>query len=157
MRFLERNGYDVVYSSSIDTARNPARLREFRVFLSVGHDEYWSRETYDAVEGARNAGINLMFLGANAAYWGVRLEADAQGVPNRRVVTYKQMLDLDPLGKTPHAAGMWRLRPLRRPEAALIGIQYDSMSGDLDMVVHNVTCCTTRSVHDALRWMRCEE
>ena len=140
VRFLERNGYDVVYSSSIDTARNPARLREFRVFLSVGHDEYWSRETYDAVEGARNAGINLMFLGANAAYWGVRLEADAQGVPNRRVVTYKQMLDLDPLGKTPHAAGMWRLRPLRRPEAALIGIQYDSMSGDLDMVVHNCNC-----------------
>ena len=141
VRFLERNGYDVVYSSSIDTARNPARLRQFRVFLSVGHDEYWPRETYDAVEGARNAGINLMFLGSNAAFFGARLEADAQGVTNRRVVCYKGWsFRLDPLGKTPHATDMWRLPLMRRPEAALIGISYDSMSNDLDMVVHNCSC-----------------
>ena len=140
VRFLERNGYDVVYSSSIDTARSPARLRQFRVFLSVGHDEYWPRETYDAVEGARNAGINLMFLGSNTAYWGARLEADAQGVPNRRVVSYKMMSYLDPLRNTPHATGMWRLKLMRRPEAALTGISYDSMSRDLDMVVHNCSC-----------------
>ena len=42
VRWLERNGYDVSYSSGIDTDRIGAELLEHNVFMSVGHDEYWS-------------------------------------------------------------------------------------------------------------------
>ncbi len=42
VRWLERNGYDVSYSTGVDSERLGAELREHRAFLSVGHDEYWS-------------------------------------------------------------------------------------------------------------------
>ena len=45
IRFLEQNGYDVSYVSGLDTDRRPGNLiTNHKVFLSVGHDEYWSQE-----------------------------------------------------------------------------------------------------------------
>lgn len=139
VRFLERNGYNVLYTTNIDTHTNAARLRQFRAFLSVGHDEYWTKEIYDNVEAARNAGVNLAFLGANNAYWGTRLEPDAKGVAHRRVVSYKYFQNLDPQAGTNRATERWRMAPLNRPEAALIGVQYDYNTVDLDMVVWDCT------------------
>ena len=42
IRLLERNGYDVSYISGDRHRPAGARLLNHRVFLSVGHDEYWS-------------------------------------------------------------------------------------------------------------------
>ena len=42
VRWLERNGYDVSYTTGVDTDRRGAELLEHHAFLSVGHDEYWS-------------------------------------------------------------------------------------------------------------------
>ncbi len=43
IRWLEANGYNVSYASGIDTdRRGSAALKTHKVFLSVGHDEYWS-------------------------------------------------------------------------------------------------------------------
>ncbi len=56
IRFLESNGYDVSYISGIDTDRFGAELLEHDVFLSVGHDEYWSGQQRANVEAARDAG-----------------------------------------------------------------------------------------------------
>ncbi|MEO8681655.1 MAG: N,N-dimethylformamidase beta subunit family domain-containing protein, partial [Vicinamibacterales bacterium] len=42
VRFLEKNGYSVSYFSGADTDRYAAKLLQHRLFLSVGHDEYWS-------------------------------------------------------------------------------------------------------------------
>jgi hypothetical protein len=42
-------------------------------FLSVGHDEYWSKPMRDAAEQARDAGVHLAFVEANAIYWQVRV------------------------------------------------------------------------------------
>ena len=46
-------------------------------FLSVGHDEYWSKAMLDNVTAARDAGVNLGFFGSNTAYWQVRFEPSA--------------------------------------------------------------------------------
>ena len=43
VRFLERNGYDVSYIAGVDTDRRGNLLKNHKAFLSVGHDEYWSR------------------------------------------------------------------------------------------------------------------
>jgi N,N-dimethylformamidase beta subunit-like protein len=40
IRWLESNGYDVSYSTGIDTDRRGAELLEHKAFLSVSHDEY---------------------------------------------------------------------------------------------------------------------
>ena len=42
VQWLERNGYDVSYFTSVDAARNPSLITNHKIYLSVGHDEYWS-------------------------------------------------------------------------------------------------------------------
>jgi len=41
-RWLEANGYDVSYIAGADTDRNGALIKQHKIFMSVGHDEYWS-------------------------------------------------------------------------------------------------------------------
>ena len=86
VHWLEHMGYDVSYSTDVDTHTNGDRLLSYRGFLSVGHDEYWSMPMFDAAAAARDAGTNLAFFGANAVYWQVRFEAATDGTPNRTMV-----------------------------------------------------------------------
>jgi hypothetical protein len=52
VRFLEREGYDVTYTTDVDTHERGHLLTKHKAFLSVGHDEYWSWEMRDNVEAA---------------------------------------------------------------------------------------------------------
>jgi hypothetical protein len=122
--WLERSGYDVSYSTDIDTHTDGRNLLNHKAFLSVGHDEYWSRAMYDAATTARDSGVGLGFFGANAAYWQMRLGADRNGVPNRVMVCYKDTT-LDPV-KDLTTTVRWRDKWLNRPEQQLIGIQFSS-------------------------------
>ena len=102
VRWLERNGYDVSYSSGVDTDRRGEELLEHRVFLSVGHDEYWTGQQRRNVEAARAAGMHLAFFSSNEVFWKVRWEEsiDGSGTPYRTFVTYKETQDhrkLDPV------------------------------------------------------------
>ena len=130
VRWLERNGYDVSYSSGIDTDRRGAELLEHRAFLSVGHDEYWSGAQRANVEAARAAGVHLGFFSGNEVFWKTRWENSIAGTstPNRTLVTYKETHDngkIDPLPLT--WTGTWRdprFSPPAdggRPENALTG------------------------------------
>jgi N,N-dimethylformamidase beta subunit-like protein/VCBS repeat protein len=65
VRWLERQGYDVAYVSDVDVHQG-VDLSQARVFLSVGHNEYWSGAMRDHVEHARDAGLNLAFFGSDA-------------------------------------------------------------------------------------------
>src|SRR6185503_5370197 len=42
VRWLESNGYDVSYTTGLDNDRRGELIKNHKVFLSVGHDEYWS-------------------------------------------------------------------------------------------------------------------
>lgn len=64
--WLEREGYDVAYCSNLDLHADPGLLHNCRVFVSVGHDEYWTRTMYDNAAAARDAGVSLLFLCGNA-------------------------------------------------------------------------------------------
>ncbi|MFO1220340.1 MAG: DUF6605 domain-containing protein [Burkholderiaceae bacterium] len=131
VRFLERDGYEVLYSTNIDTHTKPKRLRDFKGFLSVGHDEYWTSAMYDAIQNARDRGVNLAFLGANTAYWAIRLEPSTSGDPRRTIAAFKYWPQLDPKPNDP--TKMWR--QMNRPESALVGVQYDydPFNGDIVM------------------------
>src|SRR5207249_5352237 len=114
IRWIERMGYDVTYSTDVDTHTNGAALRNHRALLSVGHDEYWSKEMRDAAEGARDAGVNLAFFGANAVYWQVRFEASGSGLANRVIVCYKDAIKDPVQGAT--TTVLWRQAPVNLPE-----------------------------------------
>src|SRR5207302_2158392 len=96
VRWLEKSGYDVTYSTDVDTATNGSELLNHKAFFSTGHNEYWSSEMFSAAENARDAGVNLAFFGADPAYRQIRYEASAAGVPNRVIVFYKDV-NLDPV------------------------------------------------------------
>ena len=76
IRWMEREGYDVEYVCDTDVHRDPELLLEYAVAASVGHDEYWSVNQYDAFVDARKSGTNLAFLGGNICYWRVFYEDD---------------------------------------------------------------------------------
>jgi Ricin-type beta-trefoil lectin domain/Immunoglobulin I-set domain/Bacterial Ig domain len=137
VRFLEANGYDVSYSTGVDTDRNGSLITQHKVFLSVGHDEYWSGGQRASVEAARAAGVNLAFLSGNEVFWKTRWEPSIDGTntPYRTLVCYKETATngtyprsaIDP-ADPPTWTGMWRdgrFSPPAdggRPENALTGM-----------------------------------
>ncbi|WDR02951.1 DUF4082 domain-containing protein [Devosia algicola] len=137
IRFLEQNGYDINYISGIDTASNAAQLLNSKIFLSVGHDEYWSSDQRSNVEAARDAGVNLSFWSGNEVYWETRWEAsiDGTGTPYKTLVTYKEIWDnenSDVNGTT----STWRDPVLGsgNPENALTGTMFTVDSYRLDAI-----------------------
>src|SRR5690606_13611036 len=85
-------GYDISYTTNTDIARDGAKILQHKVFLSVGHDEYWSAEQRAAVEAARDAGVHLAFFSGNEVYWKTRWEnsVDGNNTPFRTLVCYKE-------------------------------------------------------------------
>jgi hypothetical protein len=110
-RWIEANGYNVSYFSGVDTDRRGAEILEHRVFLSVGHDEYWSGAQRANVEAARNAGVHLAFFSGNTMFWKTRWEnsIDGSGTAYRTLVCYKEThtnAKIDPLPDV--WTGTWR-------------------------------------------------
>ena len=142
LRWMEMSGYDVTYSTDIDTHLNGSSLLNYRGVLSMGHDEYWSKPMYDAFVAARDAEVNLAFFGANANTTQVRFESSSSGVPNRVVVCYRDA-NLDPVTDQSLKTVAWRSMVLNRPEQTLIGVQYtgrppwDPLTGWATYVVTN--------------------
>ena len=141
VRWLENKGYDVTYSTDIDTHANGAELLRHKAFFSAGHDEYWSNEMYDAAQTARDAGVNLAFFGANAVYWQARFEASAGGAANRVMVCYKNA-SIDPV-QGPTTTLLWRDHVLNRPEQGLMGVMFTSEVA----TGHNVPYVVTNSAN----------
>jgi len=125
VRWLEQKGYDVTYSTNIDTHTNGEKLLTHRGFLSVGYDAYYTKQMYDNVLAARDAGVNLGFFGANAVNWQARFEPSSTNVPNRVLVSYKNA-SIDPITDPTLKTVLWRDPLLNRPEQTLIGVQFAS-------------------------------
>jgi hypothetical protein len=129
VRWLEANGYDVTYSTGLDSDRRGALIKNHKVFMSIGHDEYWSGAQRAHVEAARDAGVHLAFFSGNDVFWKIRWEpsTDASKTPYRTMVTYKEThanAKIDPLPDV--WTGTWRdARPFNpegpKPENALKG------------------------------------
>jgi hypothetical protein len=81
--WMEENGYDVTYCSNVDVHADPKCLLRAKGFLSVGHDEYWSREQFDHVQAAVKAGVNVAFLSGNTCCFVTPLTPSSGGVPYR--------------------------------------------------------------------------
>jgi hypothetical protein len=132
---MEQLGLDVTYTTDVDTHAHPELLLRHKAYFSLGHDEYWSKEMRDGVEGARDAGVNLVFFGANAAFRQIRFDSSPVG-PNRREICYKSDTE-DPIRSTQPSLTTtnWRESPVARPESSMIGEQYENNPVRADMVI----------------------
>lgn len=144
----ESRGLDVTYTTDINVNQRPGLLLDHRAFISLGHDEYWSRTQRNAVVAARAHGVNLFFMGANAIYRPIRLESSPLG-PDRWEVDYKNARQ-DPLyGKdnslvTPWA---WRDPPLNDPESKILGEEWQCNPARANMVVSDPTAWVWGGLH----------
>jgi hypothetical protein len=81
--WLEQHGYDVTYTSNLDTHADPANLTRAKGFLSVGHDEYYSIEMFNALKRAIAQGLNVAFLSGNTCCGRIDPRPNSRGVANR--------------------------------------------------------------------------
>jgi hypothetical protein len=101
VRFLERYGYPVGYTTSESLDGDPAQAKGARALLDVGHSEYWSTAQERAFRAARDRGTSLLFFSSDTLAWRVRYarasarSSDA-GAPDHRIVAYKEYAAEDP-------------------------------------------------------------
>lgn len=122
LAWAEREGFAVDVAVSEDLELHPDLLEGHRLFLSVGHDEYWSWGMRDAVETFLAAGGNAAFFSGNTCYWQVRPEDGF-----RAMTCFKYRVDEDPVLDTPdrtRLSGAWSDRRIGRPENAMIGLSF---------------------------------
>ncbi len=140
VRWLESNGYDVTYFTGVDSDRRGSLIRQHGMFMSVGHDEYWSGGQRANVEAARAAGVHLAFFSGNEIFWKTRWEQsiDASQTAYRTLVTYKETHAnsvIDP-ADPPTWTGSWRDPRFSPPADG--GRPENGLSG----TIFTVNCCT---------------
>jgi hypothetical protein len=143
--FLEKEGYDVTYTTDVDTHMHGDLLALHKGFLSAGHDEYWSWQMRDNVEAALDNGVNLAFFGSNVGYWQIRLESSSiTGDPDRTIICYKNQ-NSDPMGRSEDISKrrlttvMFRSHPVDRPEDTLVGVMYETDPVQSDIVISDAS------------------
>ena len=102
VRFLEREGYPVSYTTSAWVDRQPSQLLGRRLAVDTGHSEYWSSQEMHAFEAARDRGANLAFFSSDTMAWRIRFApasaaSSEAGQPDHRIVAYKEFAARDPL------------------------------------------------------------
>src|SRR5581483_11064284 len=148
IRWAESQGYNLTYLTDVDTDTNVNPLTNHRVFLSVGHDEYWSKGMRDNLSNAISHGVNAAFFSGNSMYWQIRFEPNTAGVPDRVEVGYKVFATTsgapgpDPQWNHDDAivTTRWRDAPVNNPENGLLGVMYqDQVQRDYPYVVQNAS------------------
>jgi VCBS repeat-containing protein len=142
IRWLESNGYDVSYMSGVDVDRYGSRLLQHKVYISSGHDEYWSGDQRKKVEAARDKGVHLAFISGNQVFWKTRWESSVDGsnAPYRTLVCYKETRANAKIDPTTAWTGTWRdprFTPPSdggRPENALSGVMFNIDADRLDTI-----------------------
>jgi hypothetical protein len=125
--WAEGNNIPLEYCTSVDLHANPDLLSYYQLLVSVGHDEYWSKEMRDGVDAFIASGGNVAFFSGNVCWWQVRFENN-----NRRMVCYKSDENPDtpdPLLQTSLATINWFNPPVNRPENLMTGVSFRNGAG----------------------------
>ena len=123
VEWAEREGLELDYATSLDLAQEPDLLDAYSVYVSVGHDEYWSASMRDHVESWVDRGGHAVFLSGNTSFWQVRFEE----ADDHQVVGYKLDFDQDPVVGTDAESSvstMWSDPLTGRPEAEMTGVSF---------------------------------
>jgi hypothetical protein len=135
LSLVESLGLDVTYITDVDLHEHPELLLRHRAVFTMGHDEYYSMAMRNGLQAARDDGVNLAFLGANAMYRHIRFAPSPLG-PDRLEIDYKSAVE-DPLNGRDNADVTvdWRDAPNNMPESTIIGDFYQCNPVRADMVI----------------------
>lgn len=151
LAWAEREGFTIGVCTNADLEEHPEVLDGAALYLSVGHDEYWSAGMRDTVEDFVARGGNAAFFSGNTSLWQVRLEGDDRDV----MVGYKGFYKRDPLMGTDRQAEvttLWSDVLLERPENHMTGVSFTR--GGYHRIGRNVTSgLGGYTVHRAGHWL----
>ena len=128
IQWAEREGFEIAVCTNFDLEEHPEVLDGTSLYLSVGHDEYWSRGMRDSVEAFIASGGNASFFSGNTSLWQVRVEGGDHDV----MVGYKSFFKKDPLMGTDREAEVttfWSDVVVGRPENHMTGVSFTA--GDI--------------------------
>jgi len=110
--WLESNGYNVDYCTDLDVHQQGTDfLKNYRLLVSVGHDEYWSDNMRSSCAQFVTQGGNLAFFSGNTSWWRVSLVDGDTGFHCNKVNQTDQWSNVG------------------KPEAELIGVSYANGGG----------------------------
>ncbi len=122
VQWAERLGLVIHFAASQDLDSDPNLLDGYSTYLSIGHDEYWSRGMRDAVEGYVDAGGHAAFFSGNTSFWQIRYADDYTSI-----TAYKNDIDDDPVRGTDQEyllSTMWSDPLVGRPENEMTGVSF---------------------------------
>lgn len=120
--WAESRGYVLDYCANEDLEFHPELLKDYKLVLSVGHDEYWSSGMRDRLEAFIQAGGNVAFFSGNTCCWQVRPEDNGTAL-----VSWKQRWVMDPVfatGDQRLLSTAWSHLLVNRPENQLTGVGF---------------------------------
>jgi hypothetical protein len=130
----ERLGLCLAYATDVDLHAVPHLLSGAAAVVTLSHDEYWSSAMRTAVTKARDAGVNVAFLGSNAVFRHIRFASSRFG-PDRLEIGYKRLSDPLYGHNNSEVTVDWREPPVPRPESTLTGVFYECNPVNADMVI----------------------
>jgi hypothetical protein len=149
--WAEREGFEIGVCTNADLEDHPEVLDGANLYLSVGHDEYWSQGMRDTVERFVARGGNAAFFSGNTSMWQVRLEGDDRDV----MVGYKGFFKDDPLmgtARESEVTTLWSDVIVGRTENSMTGVTFTR--GGYHRIGRNVTSgLGGYTVHRAGHWI----
>jgi hypothetical protein len=149
--WAEREGFTIGVCTNADLEEHPEVLEDASLFLSVGHDEYWSKGMRDTVERFVARGGNAAFFSGNTSLWQVRVEGSDRDV----MVGYKGFFKDDPFMGTPRETEVttfWSDVIVGRPENTMTGVTFTR--GGYHRIGRNVPAgLGGYTVHRAEHWI----
>jgi hypothetical protein len=124
LRWLALQGIAVEVCTATDLHKDGANhtglLANYQLLVSVGHDEYWSKEMRDNVESFTAAGGNVAFFSGNVCWFQIRFDLNV-----RRQICYKDAR-FDPFypAQSQLVTVNWWDQPVCRAETSLTGVSY---------------------------------
>ena len=69
MKWLDDNNFKYDIINDIDLHENPDILKNYKVFMNFGHNEYWTKEMIEGLKSFILNEGNFINLGGNSLYW----------------------------------------------------------------------------------------
>ena len=122
LHWAEREGLSVDVALGHDLQLHPEIVEGHRAIVSVGHDEYWSREMRDTFDSFTAGGGHAAIFSGNTCFWQVRIDDEG-----RSMTCFKYDADDDPVTGTSEEhrlSGAWSDRRIGHPETSTIGLTF---------------------------------
>ncbi len=119
-KWLDQQGIAYEAASMLDLERDPSLLKNYNLVLSVGHNEYWSKNMRDAWDGFIANGGNAAVLSGNTMWWQIRFSNNM-----KQMICYKDPTR-DPLYGVQNelVTTNWYSDVVNKPENTSIGVSF---------------------------------